>query len=279
MADDDGLLSFERDANTMIVGPTSSGKTTLLKQILSAGQWTGGVPERLVIVGPIESLKSWIEPEWTKPSWAREVIRVEGEPAFASFLDQSDQIPENTVMVFDDVGGWLEQKDLRVKFEKLFRVVTHHRHCWTFLLLHELFSSGSVAMRRNAQNFILFDVLQDQNATNAFLGRLIGQSRIPLFMAMFQDALQLIPGHGWIRLDLRRGAEYNRVVSTKGFSWATGAELYLVGTSAESAEGAVPSLDGRAATASSGTHPAGGVRASDLHLDAESGTIPGQHDQ
>src|SRR5262249_890463 len=155
------------------------------------------------------------------------------ETKFVSFLDQRDQIPENTVMIFDDIGGWLEQRELRTRFETMFRVVTHHQHCWSFILLHELFSPASVALTRNAQNFILFDVLQDTNATASFLGRLIGQARIPLFMAMFKDALALTPGHGWIRLDLRRAGSFQRVVSTNGFTWAGGAQLYLVGHNPE----------------------------------------------
>lgn len=207
------LLGFERDSNTMLVGPTSSGKTTLLKRILQEGTFVGGTPKKYIVVSPRETVDDWKGSDIDKP-----IQYMEGLAGAHSLFEHSDKVPENSVVIFDDFMTMLDQVEMRRMVEKWFSVTSHHRHLWTFFVTHDMFHKALTTIRRNTQNFILFNVLQsDYRSASDFTTRLLGAASGSAFLALWQEVLADAE-KGWIRLDqkIHRGAPLKTVVSMGG---------------------------------------------------------------
>ena len=209
------LVSFERDANTLLVGPTNSGKTTLLKEIINEGSFSGGTPERVYVVVPQET-----KDDWDSEELKYEINLIVGMEEFESFLDHSDECPANSIVVFDDYMDALNTTKTRQGIEIWFSRVSHHRHLWTFFVTHDMFHKHLTTTRRNTQNFILFDVLQsDYRAAQEFAQRLLGTSSGSAFMSLWQAAVD-DRTKGWIRLDqkIHRDATVKTVISMGGIT-------------------------------------------------------------
>ena len=214
-SDLDRLLSFQTDSNTLLVGPTSSGKTTLLRHILAHGLFDN-IVENIYICVPDETADDW------KKHANKKIKLIVGDDAIVNFLRHSDECPEHSVVVFDDLMTLLDKTPTRLLVERWFFVVTHHRHLWTFFVTHDMFHKHMVTVRRNTQNFILFNAFQsDMRASNEFVQRLVG-SVSPSFMSLWRNA---VDSGGWIRIDQKLGGDYplKTVVSAKELSVQRGA--------------------------------------------------------
>lgn len=217
-------LTFERDANTIICGPTSSGKTTLMRKILDEGSFDGQY-ERIIVCAPTETCKSW-KKEMAERGEGPKIDYVEGPSKFIELIE-SNFIPMNSVVILDDYTQQADEKKFRVALERLFHVTTHHRHLWTFFLIHNLFTSGVVSARRNTQNFILFNALGDHAAANAFAGRLVSAANSALFMDIWKT-FATGTERGWMRYDQRLRSKLHGIVSTgPGVTIAGGAKLVI----------------------------------------------------
>ena len=211
----DILAGFERDANTLLVGPTSSGKTSLLRKIIQEGKFVGGTPNRLYVVVPPETAQDW--KDYKYPIKTEYII---GDEELDGFLQHGNECPENSIVVFDDLMTSLDHAARRKELERWFSVTTHHRHLWTFFVTHDMFHKQLTTIRRNVQNFILFNVLQsDFRAANEFAQRLLGTATGSAFVSLWQAAVEDTE-KGWIRLDqkIHRDAVLKTIVSTGGLS-------------------------------------------------------------
>ena len=224
----DSLLGFEVEANTLLVGPTSSGKTTLLKRILGKGIFTHATPQRVFVLVPDDTSTDWNDVEFDAGR-KLEIKVLQGVKALDSFLANSHNTPPHSVVIFDDYMLALSRAERREALEKWFSVTTHHRHLWTFFVTHDMFHKNLTTIRRNTQNFLMFNVLQaDYRAAKDFIDRLVGQASSSVFMLLWQAAVE---SHGgWIRLDQKIHASRNphsmavkMVVSMAGVSSADGA--------------------------------------------------------
>jgi len=230
LADIDKLVSFERDANTLLVGPTSSGKTTLLRRIVNEGLFSGGEPKRVYIVVPKETAE-----DWKSHTYKIKVTYIIGEDELDSFLKHGNDCPQNSIVIFDDFMSALDNTARRRDLEKWFFVTTHHRHLWTFFVTHDMFHRQLMTIRRNTQNFILFNVLSDTRSATEFAQRLLGPAAGTAFVAMWTAAVE-DQDKGWIRLDqkLERSLPLKTIVSTGGLSVDDGVSL---GARSESIDG------------------------------------------
>jgi hypothetical protein len=194
------LLEFERDKNTIVAGPTASGKTHLIRRILLEGSFSH-TPEAILILSPDET-----------SSWTAEDVRelqdrfdsvetILGKEQINNFLDTAGEIPENAIVVFDDFMTYLTNKELLRKMEHFSFVITHHRHLWTFWVVHNIFVDGLITIRRNTEQYILFDLLRgDTRAAERFLQTRFGPSVHAIVLAVWRDALRN-SSHGWLRID------------------------------------------------------------------------------
>lgn len=200
------LVSFERDKNTIVCGPTASGKTSLLIEILAEGAFTPTTPEHVYIMSPQETRESWtpeIVEKITTRYGSENTHFLFGPREIDSVLNHSDHVPENSIIVFDDFMGYLSNKEKKQKLDHWSYVVTHHRKLWTFFVTHNLFVSGILTIRRNTNNFILFNVIQnDLGAAASFIQRLVGVEFSEVCLSMLRYCVERNP-HGWLRIDNR----------------------------------------------------------------------------
>lgn len=222
----DKHITFERDANTIICGPTSSGKSTLMQRILLDGKFAPHPYQRVIICAPAETCKSWREILKDIEELRNKVTYVEGASKFVELID-SNFLPADSVLILDDYTQQADEKKFRSALERLFHVTTHHKHLWTFFLIHNLFTSGVVSARRNTQNFILFNTMGDHAAAAAFASRLVNADKAQLFMDMWKD-FTAGDKHGWMRFDQRlRGSMRGILSSGPGVTIEDGAKLVI----------------------------------------------------
>jgi len=168
-------LTFARDSNCLLVGPPKSGKTHLLQHILQDAIFIPEQPQKIYVLAPSESITA---SDGETQAWNATDIRgipvqhIDGLPAILNFLEQTNDIAENSVVIFDDLGDSLDvNKAFQHALTRFFSVVTHHRHLWTFFVGHDLFTPGMTGIRRKTQNYIMFDVMNDMSAVNQFVNR------------------------------------------------------------------------------------------------------------
>ena len=220
------LFGFERESNTIVAGPTSSGKSTLLHSIIEGGIFTYGKPKHVYVLAPTETRKFWDE---NKPRRFPTTIH-SGIQELENFLARSDQVPENSIVIFDDFMSALDLPHVRKQLESWFYVTTHHRNLWTFFVIHDLFNKHMLTIRRNTQNFILFNILQsDYRSGQEFAYRLMGHGAGSAFVALW-DVIVKHQEFGWVRFDqkIHREALLKTVITTKGI---TPSEGLIVGRS------------------------------------------------
>jgi hypothetical protein len=215
------LFDFECETNTLLVGPTSSGKTHLLKDIVRNGVFSPRRYTHVYVAVPEETADDWKdEPDVT--------IFV-GIDKLDAMLDRPSDTPEYSVVIFDDFMSALDDAQRRKKLEHWFYVTSHHRKLWTFFVLHDMFNKNMTTIRRNTQNFILFDILQrDYRSASEFMNRLLGSSGGSAFILAWSRITQLQHDKkSWIRLDQKIHSPYKMVVSTRGVSASSHGQLVL----------------------------------------------------
>lgn len=201
------LVAFERDTNTILVGPTKSGKTHLLKKILSRGIFSGGEPREVYVVVPQVSLPDW---ENFQCQFTVNVIT-----DVDNFLNHANKVPESSIVVFDDLMQLLDTTHTRKQIEQWFLAVSHHRHLWTFFVTHDMFHKNFLTVRRNTHNFILFNVLADYSSARQFVSRLWGGHGGSLFVKFWEYAVKHF---GFVRVDQKNDSAIKTVVSTCGIT-------------------------------------------------------------
>jgi hypothetical protein len=196
----EAMLEFERDKNTIIAGPTASGKTHLLRQILLEGSFSH-TPQSVLILSPDET-SSWTADEIHELEERYESVdTILGKEHIINFLDTAGEVPENAIVVFDDFMTYLNNKEILRKMEHFSFVITHHRHLWTFWVVHNVFVDGLITIRRNTEQYFLFDLLRgDTRSAERFLQTRFGPSVFAIVLAVWKNALKN-SSHGWLRID------------------------------------------------------------------------------
>lgn len=207
----DSLVNFEMGSNSIIAGPTSSGKTRLLFEIINEGIFNP-MPEQIFVCAPSETCESWRKNFENKRDF--EIYYVEGPKATIDAIENK-KFANRSLLVFDDFTKELENKSFRNALEHVFHVLSHHNESWSFFVTHDLFVSGMVSLRRNNHNTFFFDVTNDRQAMKQYLNKLVGQE----FTAMFTYILERVTStpHEWLRFDTRL-SEPKKILSTGGVS-------------------------------------------------------------
>ncbi len=223
----DNVFTFERDSNSIICGPTSSGKTTLILDILSNGNFDER-PDSIYVLAPSETLNAKNNPyKKAAPELSKKGYNVHFiaglDDAFDFISQLSTNDVTNAVLVVDDFGSKAKKPVYQEILEQLFFVTTHQKNLWTFFMVHDIFAPGAVSLRRNTQNFILFDVLSDMSAARQYISKLVGKENVEIFLTCWRWALDNHPSrHGFIRYDVRLRGDPRKILTCNGISLSSG---------------------------------------------------------
>ena len=186
----------------MIAGPSQSGKTHLLFDILTFN--------RDIISPQIENIiycySSWQDFYSSFNNIIPQVKFIKGLPDIYE-LDTS----KNNLIILDDLMTECE-KDVSIL--NLFTVNSHHKNISVIFVTQNLFSQGkySRTISLNSHYFIIFNNPRDKMQINV-LARQIFPNKINFFLESFEDCVEK-KSFGYIFLDLKQSTEERNRVQT-----------------------------------------------------------------
>ena len=184
----------------LIAGPTQSGKTHLLQQIL--------LYQDLLITPQLDRIV-YCYTKW-QPKFDEMKLSVRNIEFFQGIkpVDELNQ-NENNLIVLDDLMQECENSD---SISRLFTIDSHHHNTSVFLLSQNLFSRGKYmrTISLNCNYLIIFKNPRDNLQINV-LARQMFPDKIQFFMEAFSDAVEN-KSHSYIFLDLKQSTlDKNRV--------------------------------------------------------------------
>ena len=192
------LLPFHSPSTAMIVGPTMSGKTSLIYQILKhADGMFQTPPERIFIAyNAYQPLFEEMEKQIDR------LILHQGLPSKEQIEDWSQDV-QHTVLVLDDMMMQVTKSEESLN---LFCVTAHHRRVSVFMLAQNLYMPGKFArtISLNCHYVILFRNVRDSRQVLTF-GSQVFPSKLKYFKEAYDKATS-IP-FGYLVVDMSPGTE------------------------------------------------------------------------
>ena len=179
-------IEFRHPFTMTISGPTGSGKTYLLKEMLKKNKITPA-PKRIVYL-----YRRW-QPLYSE--MLDTIPGIEFIKGIPSDLSEDDffNTEDNNMVICDDL---MTSASIDPNITDLFTEGSHHRNLSVVNLTQNLFPSGkhSVTQRRNTQYMIIFKspMSQDQIRT---LGTFMFPGKLDQFLRVFQQATAKPHGH------------------------------------------------------------------------------------
>lgn len=163
---------FNHPSNTIISGPSNSGKSEILGKILKSADTLFNPP-------PLRKLLFFREEQPIYQQWYESGFisdKQKGMPERSELLAKLSEYKEGggCIVLFDDFASLVEEN--RDDFIFYFTIGSHHYNCSFFLVLHSLFSPALRILSLNTHRFVLTrsprDVSQVRTlAAQAFPGR------------------------------------------------------------------------------------------------------------
>ena len=199
---------FQIPSNMMIVGPTSSGKTTWLKNLLKLKKEYFNVEPEMMLLFYKEHQKIYDE---------MENIMNDGKtaeknfPVFKKYKNPPKSVEElkdifiaypksiPKIVVFDD---YLDEVGPTLKH--LFTVLTHHYNCFTIFLSQTLFDKTKElrTLSINTQYMVLFNNPRDRMSISQ-LAKQVFPGRVDLLNQAYQKAING-RSYGYLLLDFHQ---------------------------------------------------------------------------
>lgn len=187
-------FGFEHPRNTIISGPTSSGKSVIVGKILSHA-------DSLFTPVPSKRILFYRENQPLYDAWIQNGIldeKCEGMPDRSDFLAQLAEHRDKggCLVFFDDFSNLIEEN--KDDFQYYFTIGSHHYNASMFLIIHSLFSPALRILSLNTHRFILTKSPRDLGqvrtlASQAFPGR------TAFVLDSFEDATE--ERYGFLILD------------------------------------------------------------------------------
>jgi len=185
---------FKHPFSMLVVGPTQSGKTYFVEQMLTSPHLMDFPPKKEVQV-------TWFYNQW-QPRYKKLKKTLGPQITFEQGLpDLSDDLREinpknHHVLVFDDLMSQAVDSPI------LSRLFTQgrHRNASVILLMQNMFPKGkyNTDISRNAQYLVLFRSPSDRKQVNIMAERIFAKDR-PKFMQVYSKATQ-VP-YGYVLID------------------------------------------------------------------------------
>ena len=189
---------FQHPFTCMISGPTQSGKTFLLKQILINNQ---------IMIDPPPEIIIYCYSAW-QPIYDELKNTLNNIEFHQGIYDDYDN-KISKLIIFDDLMKECENDKTVLN---LFTIDAHHKNSSVFFLTQNLFSKGKYmrSLSLNSNYLIIFKNPRDKSQINV-LARQMFPNKVNFFMESFQDAVEN-KKHSYLFLDLKQTQlEKNRI--------------------------------------------------------------------
>ena len=199
---------FQIPSNMMIVGPTSSGKTTWLKNLIQHKNEYFNVKSKIMLLFYKESQKIYDEMEQLMSDGKTNERNL---PVFKKYKNIPKSVeelkdvfiayPKNIpkIVIFDD---FLDEVGPALKH--LFTVLTHHYNCFTIFLSQTLFDKSKElrTLSINTQYMVLFNNPRDRMSI-ALLAKQVFPGKVDLLNQAYQQATKG-RAYGYLLLDFHQ---------------------------------------------------------------------------
>ncbi|CAF1084774.1 unnamed protein product [Brachionus calyciflorus] len=193
-------LIFKHPFTCFVAGPTQSGKTFLLQQILL---------ENTLLIDPkidriIYCFSAW-QPFFE--NLKKSLSNIEFNEGIFNIEDIDPNV--NNLIVLDDL---LKECQDNIGIQNLFTVDSHHKNISVFLLSQNLFPQGRCTrtISLNSHYLIIFNNPRDKSQIYA-LARQMFPNKMNFFLESFDDAVNN-KAHAYLFLDFKQSTlEKNRV--------------------------------------------------------------------
>ncbi len=204
-----GTFQFRHPFTCIVAGPSQSGKTTWLVQLLRyRNQLFDKPPERIVYC-----YKRYQSQFDEMKRWAPQMEFVQGIPPDLdsdSFIDSRAR----NLLILDDLMRPAGKNDA---IDELFTEGSHQRNLSVFLLVQNFYHKNTVEMRKNALYIVLFEMPGDQKAVRDEAGKMFPDD--PSYMVKkYQEATA--NKYGYLVLDKRTGLSLRDKLHTDIFPTA-----------------------------------------------------------
>lgn len=158
------LFSLHISNNMLISGPTSSGKTTFIKDIFLNKAIDLTDIQRVLIFTKTQSSDIWAD--------IKKLLKIP-VTFFNSISDIEKKIMPFSIVVVDDfMTDASSNKTLRATFNDLFTVWAHHKNLINIITLQNLFYDGFRTIRLNSQFIVLLPNPVDRNLATRFFSQI-----------------------------------------------------------------------------------------------------------
>jgi hypothetical protein len=185
----------------LIVGPTQSGKTFILKEILKyRNQLFNSIPERIIFC-----YAAW---QTTYELYRKEVPNIEFKEGI--FDIELLNVNKQNLIIFDDLMADCNKSE---KIMNLFTVGSHHQNTSVFFLTQNIFSKGKYTrdISLNSNYLIIFKNPRDQLQFQ-ILARQMFPNKTKFLLESFEDATSR--PHGYLLFDLKQSTEERNRIQT-----------------------------------------------------------------
>jgi hypothetical protein len=185
----------------LIVGPTQSGKTFILKEILKySNQLFNSIPERIIFC-----YAAW---QTTYELYRKEVPNIEFKEGI--FDIELLNVNKQNLIIFDDLMADCNKSE---KIMNLFTVGSHHQNTSVFFLTQNIFSKGKYTrdISLNSNYLIIFKNPRDQLQFQ-ILARQMFPNKTKFLLESLEDATSR--PHGYLLFDLKQSTEERNRIQT-----------------------------------------------------------------
>ena len=192
---DDALVKFKCPATWMICGPTSSGKTTLVKQILLNAAGLFEVPPHQIIY----SYSIWQPLYQELQDRIRNITFIQGLPCEEDFKANNGL---HSICVIDDNMSHASESKM---VEDLFCIRSHHLNWTTMVVVQNIYYRGKVmrTISLNSLVFVFFKNSRDELQISTIARQMFPQNTA-FFMVGYRQAVSR--PHGYIVVDIIPGS-------------------------------------------------------------------------
>lgn len=189
---------FKHPFTCLLAGPTQSGKSYLIRQILE---------QNIDLITPQIDRIIYCFSVWN-PSF--DVIKLKNIELKQGLIDIDEINPDlNNLIIIDDL---LKECQDNVAIQSLFTIDSHHKNISVFLLSQNLFPKGKCTrtISLNCHYLIIFNNPRDRSQIYT-LARQVFPKKMNFLLESYQDAIENKP-HSYLLLDLKQDTlDKNRV--------------------------------------------------------------------